>query len=106
MQTVLDSAKCLCAYAVHAMVKFQTPGRQKLLNLELGPSELAKRFGAERGRQRVNQSTTSRWLSGDSRPGGLHRELLMRLFRIPEDDWLLPEEKEERRRVFATARNA
>lgn len=75
------------------MVKFDTPGRQKLLATKLGPSEIARRA-------RVNQSTVSRWLAGESRPDDFGQEMLKAIFGIERSDWLTHQEKVEQRRVI------
>jgi hypothetical protein len=74
------------------VMKFDTPGRERLKSLNIGPSELTKRLNESSGGE-LNSSTVSRWLSGDSRPESFHRALIKRLYSIEETDWLLSKER-------------
>lgn len=73
-------------------MKFDTPGRERLKALSVGPSELTKQLNDASGGE-LNSSTVSRWLSGDSRPESFHRALIKRLWAIEETDWLLSKER-------------
>jgi hypothetical protein len=75
-----------------SLMKFDTPGRERLKALELGPTELTKQLNESSGGE-LNSSTVSRWLSGDSRPESFHRALIKRLWGIEETDWLLSKER-------------
>lgn len=86
------------------MAKYETPGRDALKALDLGASAIAARFGKddETGKDVVNQSTVSRWLSGDSRPDTRCSSMLEALFGIPASTaWLTHEEAEQQRKALA-----
>jgi hypothetical protein len=73
-------------------MKFDTPGRERLKSLNIGPTELTKQLNDASGLE-LNSSAVSRWLSGDSRPESFHRALIKRLWGIEETDWLLSKER-------------
>lgn len=75
------------------MVLFDTPGRQKLLDLGLGPSEIARKLGSAPNGKPVNPSTVSRWLSGHSRPDRLYLPRLAALLGTSDSDWLTQAER-------------
>jgi hypothetical protein len=83
------------------MAKFETPGRAQLRSLNLGSSEISRRFGEEDGKPVVNQSTVSRWLAGDSRPDTRSSTMIEALFAIPGSAWLTLDEQEQQRRALA-----
>lgn len=78
------------------MVKFDTPGRLKLLGLDLGPSEIARRIGPRINGKAPHPGMVSRWLQGDSRPNDAHRPIIHHLWPdIVPADWLTVEERRE-----------
>lgn len=78
------------------MVKFETVGRHQLAE-HGGATEIARKFGLKPdGKPVVNQSTVSRWLSGESRPETGFASLVKAIFGIPEDAWLTAEERARR----------
>ena len=97
MQGPLAFRLGVCAYSVAPMPKFETPALEKLKLLGRGPSDIAEVFC-------VNQSTASRWLSGDSRPSPLQRPLMRRLYGIQEPDWLTATERARQAEVLANKR--
>lgn len=75
------------------MVKFETVGRHQLAAKGKGASEIARKLGVKAdGRPNVNQSTVSRWLSGESRPDTNSAALIEAIFLIPVPSWLTAEE--------------
>jgi len=77
------------------MVKFDTPARRKLIALDLGPSEIARRLGPSRGGKPPVPGMVSRWLAGESRASAGHRTILGRLWGITDDDWLTVAERRQ-----------
>lgn len=75
------------------MVLFDTTGRQKLLALGIGPSEIARRLGAAPGGKPISPSTVSRWLSGHSRPDRIYLPRLAAFVGTADADWLTAEER-------------
>lgn len=73
-------------------MKYDTPGRERLSTLKLGPTELANQLNEASGGN-LNSSSVSRWLAGESRPESFHRTLIKRLWSIDEGDWLLSKER-------------
>jgi hypothetical protein len=92
MRTCKGALTVSHAYAHSLDVKFDTPGRERLKALNIGPSELTRQLNQASGGE-LNSSTVSRWLSGDSRPESFHRSLIKRLWLIEEPDWLTPKER-------------
>lgn len=73
--------------------KHPTPGQQRLANLDKGPSELHAELKAAFPSMKLDISTVSRWKSGDIRPEAFWRAAMLRVWGIPESDWLLPNEQ-------------
>lgn len=76
-----------------ATIKHETSGRQRLLQLKKGPSELCKELKKATPGMELDISTVSRWRSGDIRPEAFWRAAMLRVWGIPEADWLMPEEQ-------------
>lgn len=74
-------------------MKFDTPGRERLKALKIPASELTRELRVALGDEKVNHSTVSRWLAGDSRPESFHRTLIKSLWGIEETDWLTTKER-------------
>ena len=81
------------------MAKFEVPALAKLQHavaekarktgVKWGPSELARFLGGDQ----LNQSTVSRWLSGDSRPSEPWRRVIWHKLRVPVGDWMTDDER-------------
>ena len=67
-------------------MQFDTPGRTKLIELHLGPSEIARKLGTDPDGKPVNPSLVSRWLSGTSRPDDVYKAILASIGYANADD--------------------
>ena len=77
------------------MVKYDTPARWKLIALDLGPSEIARRLGPGHMGKSPHPGMVSRWLAGDARANAAHRPILESLWGITDDDWLTASERRQ-----------
>ena len=84
-------------------MKFDTPGRARLVATGLGPSDLARALGKDRNGNEVHSSTASRWIAGDSRPDDVFQPLMEKLWGIHQSDWLTAEERRDLESRLATA---
>lgn len=75
-----------------AAIKYDTPGRRRLAQLERGPSELCAELKKAVPGMELDVSTVSRWRSGDTRPEAFWRAAMAKVWGIAEPDWLLPDE--------------
>ncbi len=73
--------------------KHDTIGRRRLELLKKGPSELCAELKEQTPGMKLDVSTVSRWRSGDIRPEAFWRAAMLRVWGIPEAEWLMPEEQ-------------
>ncbi len=74
-------------------VKHDTAGRERLVAIGKGPSDLWKELKDAAPGMNLDISTVSRWRSGDIRPEAFWRTVMLRVFGIPEADWLSTSER-------------
>jgi hypothetical protein len=73
-------------------MKYDTPGRRRLGQLDKGPTELFGELKKAVPGMSLDVSTVSRWRSGDIRPEAFWRAAMKKVWGIAESDWLLPDE--------------
>lgn len=82
----------MAKFEVPACAKFReaVAAKAKKTGAHWGPSEIARFLGGSK----LNQSSVSRWLSGDSRPSEPWRRIIWVKLRVPVGDWLTEQERE------------